>query len=292
MIRTITHKHLKRQFDIFESTEEIEDLFTELEFSTLLIPVDLENDTFAFPILHAEDKRYAPVFTDIHEYNKFNFGENFTLMPNDFNFYLNLLDENIDGIIIDAEGERFPLTKEIKDFVNPNTILIYDSNVLTLKEIKDIKDSINNDDLEEFLKEEYCYGEYDKLIKLLLKSDLFKVVLSKVDLSSKAENGIISLKETLPTAITMNFSESYALIYTSEKEIKPKNNPMIPYLQLVNLPKLINRVLLDDLDGIILNENSQNIIIPREYLRNFMKDFKIPLLDDYNMYAFVIEEGK
>ena len=38
MNRTVTHKHLKRQFEIFEKTEEIKNLLMELEFSTLLLP--------------------------------------------------------------------------------------------------------------------------------------------------------------------------------------------------------------------------------------------------------------
>ena len=84
------------------------------------------------------------------------------------------------------------------------------------------------------------------------------------------------------------FSESYALIYTKESEVKPKNNLMHPYLQLVNFPEFINRILLDDLDGIIVNENSQHITIPREYLLNFLKDFEGSNLNKYDDYAFVM----
>ncbi len=69
MNRTITHKHLKRQFDIFIETEEIDDLFAELQFSTLLLPVGIESDTLTFHLLNFEDKKYAPVFTDVHKYN-------------------------------------------------------------------------------------------------------------------------------------------------------------------------------------------------------------------------------
>ena len=290
MNRTITHKHLKRQFDIFNETEEIDDLFAELQFSTLLLPVDIESDTLAFPLLNFEDRKYAPVFTDVHEYNKCGQLDSFHLMPNEFDFYLNLLDEKIDGIIIDVEGERFPLTKEIKAFVSPNSTFDYDPNVFTIDEIKQMKESINNCELEEFLKDEANFWDYEKLIDLLLDAKLFKVALSKDDLSCRADDGVISLHDigNLPSAITTKFTDSYALIYSSESEVKPKNNPMNPYLQLVNLPELINRVLLDDLDGIVLNENSQNITIPREFLLNFLKDFNHPNLDEYDDFAFVL----
>lgn len=291
MTRTITHKHLKRQFDILEDTEDINSLLAELQFSTLLLPVNMENGTLTFPTLTMDDKRFAPIFTDIHEYNKCSVPGNFTLVPNDINFYLNLLDENIDGIIIDVEGDRFPITKEIENFIKPSYVFDYDPNVFTAKEIKEIKDSIENKELEEFIGDESNHGDYENLMGLLLKADLFKVVLSKYDLSDKVEKGVISLHDVgpLPSAITAKYTESYALIYSSEAEIFPKDNPMHPYMQIVNFPELINRVLLDDLDGIILNENSQNITIPREFLLNFLKDFKCPNIDKYDDYAFPLE---
>jgi hypothetical protein len=292
MIRTVTHKHLKRQIDILEKTEGIEDLLAELQFSTLLLPTNVENNTLSFPLVQIKEEIYAPVFTDIHEYNKINPQGDFTLIPNKFDFYLNLLDEKIDGIIIDVEGERFPITKEFQKVIERDNIFDYDPQVFTLKEIKQIKDSINNEKLEEFLKDESNWWDYEKLMELLLKSDLFKVVLSENDLSSKAKNGVISIHDMdmLPTALTAKATESYALIYTKEDEIIPKNSTMYPYLQLVNLPELINRVLLDDLDGIIINENSQNITIPREFLLNLLKDFKSPNIDKYDDYVFVLND--
>lgn len=293
MTRTITHKNLKRQLDIFEKTKEMDDLLAELQFSTLLLPMDIGNGTFSFPLLETEDKMYAPVFTDIYEYNKINFPEDFTLIPYEFDFYLTLLDEKIDGIVIDAEGERFPLIKEFQNIIKPNHIFDYNPQVFTLNEIKQMKDSVNNEELEEFLKDESNWWDYEGLMELLLKSDLFTVVLSEEDISSKAENGVISLHdgEILPTALMAKATEQYVLIYTKEDEVMFKNNPMHPYLQIVNLPELINRLLLDDLDGIILNENSQNITIPREFLLNFLKDFKSPNVDKYDDYAFVLDEN-
>ena len=293
MTMTITHKHLKRQIDIFEKTREIDDLLAELQFSTLLLPMAIENDTLSFPLLETENKKYAPVFTDIYEYNKINFPQDFTLIPYEFDFYLNLLDEKIDGILIDAEGERFPLTKEFQNVIKPNHVFDYNPQVFTLNEIKQIRDSVNNEELEEFLKDESNWWDYEGLMELLLKSDLFTVVLSEKDISYKAKNGVISLHdgEILPTALIAKITERYVLVYTKEDEVMYKNNPMHPYLQIVNLPELINRLLLDDLDGIILNENSQNITIPREFLLNFLKDFKTPNVDKYDDYAFVLDEN-
>lgn len=291
MKKTITHKHLKRQFDIFEDSEDLTKLFAELQFSTLLIPASEENFNLSFPIMYMEDKRFLPVFTDIHEYNKCDVPEGFTLMDNEFGFYLDLLDGDIDGIVVDVEGARFPLTREIRDFVNYNYAFDYDPNVFTLKEMKLIRDVMDNTELEEFLKDESNHWDLDELLDLLLKSDLFEVILSREDLSDRVENGVISLFGIgpLPTAMSERGNERHALLYTSPNEVRPKANPMHPYLRLVNLPEFIREVLLNDLDGIILNENSQNITIPRDFLLNFMKDFKGPCIDKYDDYAFPLD---
>ena len=291
MNRTITHKHLKRQFDIFDEAEEIENLFLELEYSTLLLPVSLDEDNPGFPLIQFEDRVYAPVFTDIHEFNKLKIDGNFTLMPNSFDFYLNLLDNDIDGIVIDIEGERFPICKEVKDCFKPNHAFDYESNAFTLNEIKNIRNQVNNEELEEFLRDETNHWDFEGLIDILLRSDIFTVGLSIEDLSGRSHDGIIMTQDVgkLPLALTSMFSESYALIYSSQDEIKPKNNPLHPYSQLVNLPELIKKVLLDDLDGIILNENSHRITIPREFLLDYIKDFSTPDLNRYDDYAFILE---
>ena len=117
MNRSITHKHLKKQFDLLESAEDLYPLFKELEFSTLLLLVDVENDILAFPNLDCDDKKFIPVFTDVYEYEKVNFTENFSLISNSFDFYLNLLDDGLDGIIIDVEGVGLPIPREFKDVI-------------------------------------------------------------------------------------------------------------------------------------------------------------------------------
>lgn len=287
-MKTVTHKYLKRQFEIFDETDDFTNLFAELQFSTLLLPQVSEGN--AFPVFHVEDKRYAPVFTDVYEYENMGFDDLFTLTPHEFDFYINLLDGDIDGIIINPEGENFPLFKEMKMFIstiNRNQ----DKNKLTMAEIKKIRESINNTELNEFLNDESNHWDYESLLNILNNSVLISVVLSRDDLSNDADGGVISLENTgnLPSALTSNFTENYALLYIGESEVIPKNSPMHPYLQLVNLPDFIESVLLNDLDGIVLNENSQNIHIPRKYLIDFINNLQTANQYSYDDYAFVLE---
>ncbi len=286
MNRTITHKHLKKQVDLLERAEDLYPLFKELEFSTLLLPVDVENDILAFPTLDCDDEKFIPVFTDVYEYEKVNFTENFTLVSNSFDFYLNLLDDNLDGIIIDVEGIRLPIPKEFKDAVEPDQIFNQDMHFHTMDEVKQVRSQVNNSELEEFLQDESNFWDIEKLLNLLTKSNVFSVGLSVEDLSMESNDGIIHIDESLPKATYNIASQSYALVYSSESEIKPKNNPLNPYSQLINFPFFARQVLLDDLDGIILNENSQNITIPREFLFDYIENLESVDLNSYEDFAF------
>ena len=157
--------------------------------------------------------------------------------------------------------------------------------------MKRIKDSIDNHELDEFLKDPANYWDFEGLMEVLLKSDLYSVVASKEDLSSKEENGIIPLQgiPNLPKAYTGENGFAYTTIFSSANEIDfNENGETFPYLQMVNLPELVNSVLEDGFDVIILNKHSQKITIPRQFLLYFMKDFNCPVLCKYGDYAFVI----
>lgn len=286
MNRTITHKHLKKQVDLLETAEDLYPLFKELEFSTLLLPTKIENDILAFPTIDFDGEKFIPLFTEVYEYDKVNFTENFTLISNSFDFYLSLLDDGLDGIIIDVEGVKLPILREFKDAVVPDQIFNQELHFHTIDEVRRVRSRVNNFRLEEFLQDESNFWDIEKLLNLLNKSDVFSVALSVEDLSMDSNDGIIHIDEPLPKATYSSASQSYALIYSSENEIKPKNNPLNPYSQLVNFPFFARQVLLDDLDGIILNENSHNITIPREFLFDYIENLESVDLNSYDDFAF------
>ena len=286
MNRTITHKYLKKQVDLLETAEDLYPLFKELEFSTLLLPTKIENDILAFPTIDFDGEKFIPLFTDVYEYDKVNFIENFTLISNSFDFYLSLLDDGLDGIIIDVEGVKLPIPKEFKDAVVPDQIFNQELHFHTIDKVRRVRSQVNNSKLEEFLQDESNFWDIEKLLNLLNKSDVFSVALSVEDLSMDSNDGIIHIDEPLPKATYSSASQSYALIYSSENEIKPKNNPLNPYSQLVNFPFFARQVLLDDLDGIILNENSHNITIPREFLFDYIENLESVDLNSYDDFAF------
>ena len=293
MNRTVTHKHLKREMNDFEEdNERIKNLLLELKFSTLLMPAEIVGEDLEYPTVDFGERKYAPLFTDVYEYEKIDFNRLYPLTVNCFDFYLDLLNDDVlEGLIIDVESDRLPITREFIEILHSNPVFDYERQVLTASQIKEIKDSSCNIELDEFLANPANFWDYESLMKILLKSNLYTVILSGDDLSENAQNGVIQLKtDKMPFALSGSPGFEYGLIFTSPEEIKiNRKSRLYPYMQLVNLPEFIKSLLEHDLDGFIINENSQNITIPREYLLKFLNDLKTPDTCKYDDYAFVIE---
>ena len=287
MDRTITHKHL---IDCIEKEDDLELLFKELEFSTLLLPTKMENGQVIYPTIDFDGKKFIPVFTDFYEYDKVDFIGDFILISNTFDFYLDFLGDAYDGIVIDVKGTNLPIPMEFKYAAELNPILNQEIHFHTMDEVKQIRSQVNNCELEEFLEDESNFGDIEKLLNILDKSDVFCLCLSAEDLSTDSNDGIIHIDRSLPKATYNTASQSYVLIYSSESEIKPKNNPINSYSQLISFPSFARQILFDDLDGIILNENSQNITISRKFLFDYMDNLESPELNSYDNFVFKLIE--
>lgn len=83
-------------------------------------------------------------------------------------------------------------------------------------------------------------------------------------------------------------NSKYSLIFTDKEEYEKAFPGEVSYLD-IEFSRLKNALNGIGLDGFILNVDTDNIVIPREHLRNFMKGFASPILDDYSMYAFTVE---
>ena len=115
MTLTITHKYLRNLFDNL-SEENFDDFLIELQYSTLIVPV---TEYGGVPII--EDK--VPLFTDLHEFHKFNVGEEYQPVTHHFNRYLELLSEKTaEGFIINPDSERYIITEDILNIIEPNYI--------------------------------------------------------------------------------------------------------------------------------------------------------------------------
>jgi hypothetical protein len=289
MNRTVTHKHLRKAIEDFDETEDVETLFNELKFSSLLIPIIEHNGEYTSPVIMFGEEKFVPLFTDIYEAQKVGFENDFIMDSMDIFSYLDLIDDEIEGFIINVESERFPLTKEFKEWIEPSPLK--DPKALSADEIRQTRQSIDNAELNDFLKNPDNRYDFESMKDLLLSSDLLTVIVAFEDLSDKSQDGIIKVtSENIPICVSQNIGTDYAVIYSSSEGMKysPKNGAY-PYLQLVNLSELIYSTLMNDLDGIILNRETDNITLPREFLINHFDDFNCENPEAYKDYAFEIE---
>lgn len=279
------HKHLRTVIeDIYAnggviSEELLLKLINEFKYSNLLIPAKKENGTLNF-IIYGEDggEMITPLFTDRDEFRKFYPDEDIQVLENTFELYQNVIKTTeIEGYILNPASEKYVFSDEfILSITNLPKTNFYSSNPYSPKELKEIKDSIDNESLETFIENPANVGDYEGLFEEISKSTLLALMLSATDLSAHAKDGIISLQEIGPAAWmhTDRIGGVYATVFTSETKMKDVTTDNYRYSQIVNPATLVNFVLTEDMDGIIINPDSDNVLIPRSELLKYSLGFE------------------
>ena len=276
------HKHLRTVIeDIYSNENQLTEELTarlihEFRYSNLYIPAKRENDTLNFIIYEDEGSKLTPLFTDMDEFRKFyKNDENIQVLQNPFELYQNVLKTtDIDGYVLNPSTEKYLFKKEfilaIKNIPKTN---FYTTNPYSQEELLSLKKSVENTDLESFIGDRSYVGDYESLFEKMANSQLLGLMLS--DLSIDKE--IISLKQSGPIAsmYTDNIGGVYATVFTSESKMDVINTDKNKYSQLVNLATLVNFILTEDMDGLILNPESDNVLIPRVTLLRYSLGFEM-----------------
>ena len=97
-------------------------------------------------------------------------------------------------------------------------------------------------------------------------------MLSDLDI----KKDIISLKETGPIAsmYTDRVGGVYATLFTSEAKMESIATSRHKYSQLINLATMVNFILTEDMDGLIINPEIDNVLIPRASLLRYSLGFE------------------
>ena len=299
----IRHEHLKTLLeDIYLNGNTLTEDFTirlvnELRYSNLIIPARSENGTLNFIIYDIDDLRYTALFTDRDEFNKFYKSADIRALDNPFEVYQNIVKlKDIDGFILNPASQNYIMEKDLILSITPPKLNSFTTDSYSEGELKEIYDSLSNDYLEEFLNDPANVANYLGLFEAFSKSTLIGLMLSARNLKSQSKNGIISMKETGPLAFmhTDRIGGEYATVFSAKDRLNDaKTDPQLfKYAQIINTSTLVNYVLTEDMDGIILNPESDNVLIPRaELLRNsngFEKFCNDKRLCDAIFYLFEI----
>lgn len=280
----VNHKHLRIVIeDIYSNDNKLTDnllskLINEFRYSNLLIPAKSENGTLNFIIYEDDGSKITPLFTDGDEFRKFFKDDDIIFLENSFELYQNVLKtSDIEGYILNPASEKYLFSKEfilsIKNIPKTN---FYSPDPYSKEELSEIKNSIDNSDLEDFIADRNNIGDYEGLFEKLSNSTILTLMLADSNLDSMAENGMISLKDYGPLAQmhTDRIGGVYATIFSSEDKVKAVSTKKFRYSQIINLATLVNFVLTEDMDGIVLNPESDNVLIPRSKLLTYSLGFE------------------
>ena len=276
----MNHKHLRNVIeDIYSNdnrlTEELTSrLINEFRYSNLYIPAKRENNTLNFIIYEDDEIKITPLFTDLDEFHKFFKDEDIQALQNSFELYQNILKTtDIQGYILNPSSEKYVFKKEfILAISNIPKTNFFTTNPYTEEELIDLKNSINNESLESFIEDRANVGDFEGLFEHMANSRLLALMLSDLDI----KKDIISLKETEPIAsmYTDRVGGVYATLFTSEAKMESIATARHKYSQLINLATMVNFILTEDMDGLIINPESNNVLIPRASLLRYSLGFE------------------
>ena len=274
----IKHDNLRKIIEKLYVDEDINEndvikLENELKHSCLIIAADKLSNNMKFRALEYKNKNYGLLFTDMDEFRKAISNDEVESHYFPFEIYKEIIQmELLDGFVLNIETESFILEKEIFHDMDSMPQQSYpNDNCYTASQLKDLKDSINNEELENFIKNTANLGKYDELFEKIASSTMMTLMVSPEDLDEYAEDGVISMEKTGPLGFLYidEIGGDYATIYTSQDKISKIDTPYNKYSQLVNFSSMVNFILNDDMDGIIINPRSENIILSRDVLLEY-----------------------
>ena len=274
----IKHENLRKALEEVYFTEQMDEsaisrLKDELKHSCLIIAADFTEEGIGFKVLHEKEGKYGVLFSDMDEFYKvFSNGE-CGCDSMDFGFYHMLVCENVfEGFIFNPASECVIMKREL--FLEIDDLPEHEfsgKGAFTADELKNLKASMDNCDLEEFIENPQNLGKYDELFEKMSESTLLTLMLSPDDLREYADDGIISQLETGPLGFLYvdDVGGNYATVYTSESKISNIRTAFNKYSQIVNFSQMANFVLNDDMDGIIINPGDENILLTRDVLLEY-----------------------
>jgi hypothetical protein len=300
----VRNDNLRRCLEEFDQrpedlTEELfERMLDELRHSNLIIAANVKGDSLAeVAFVMMDERKFGFLFTDMDEFRKFVPDGRCGSATSDLALYKRMVNDGaVDGFVINPAGEAFVMVREMFDAIKnlPQHEYLPDD-AYTSEELKDIRDSINNERLEIFIQNPANNALYEQLFEEISHSTLLTLMVSRQNLDFLAEDGMISMvDEPLGFLYIDDMGGRYATVYTSEDKIADVPTHLNKYSQIVNFSQLANYALNDDLDGIIINPNSDNVTITREVLLEYW-----PLLEDWCndqrlntaiMHMFLIKE--
>lgn len=278
MYNSVSHDHLRKLIDCDDDPFSNPLFFKELAYSTFIVPTFPVDDNRAM-FLH--DKRYVPILSDFYEYDKaYGMRDDLNPMISDFDHILScgvdmLFNPSSENLVIDVD--YFKGKSETPLFPYSSRYVGYNRSELNL-----IAKRIRNPRLKEFIGTPGCVY-YESFFEELARSTLMTLVYPE------NQTGDVACLRGKPTPLKIT-EDGFLEVFTSCEEIKRSPDS---YVQIVNLPEFMEFVIRHDHGGMVINSDTDCLILDREtILMNFgdfrgRYDFK-RFVQSHN-YAFKLE---
>lgn len=276
----ISHKHLRTAIEDYclsESKELLVRVKNELRYSHLYIPSRIEDGKRVFDIYGEGSLKLTPLFTDLEELEMFYGEEDIEAFSSSFELYRNVLKTtDIEGYVLNPASEKYILEKDLILSITdiPKTTYV-STDPYSQHELRQMVES-KNPELEKFLAEKRHVGNYEGLFDMMSSSDMLALMISHDDLSSFFKNGTLDMRLSGPVAsmYTDEVGGSYAALFSSRQKMAEVKTQGYKYVQVINLSMLVNFVLTQDMDGIVLNPSTDDVLIPRQMLLSYSLGFE------------------
>lgn len=292
-------EHVKLFMDDCEKipSELLLHLIGELRVSNLIIPVIEEDEEFIFETIVLEDETYMPLFTSIEEFEKHT--SEFDALSNDFELYLEIINESgLEGIVINIESLNLRFDREFLSQIPEETPISFSGteDAYNPEELKEIFNSISNEEFVDYMQNNIDHEDLEALMVELSNCHLLNAIISDENLEEFAEDGIINSKDVdgFNLFIIDDDPIHLAVLFTSKQELIDTfgDCEYNIYGQITILTDLFEFILRNDLDGIVINPNSQCQYILREELISQARGIELIPEDDKFRdsldYAFLI----
>lgn len=277
----VTNNHLLEKIEevnlFLEEDKEVplelaNELMWELKVSNLIIPAIEQEEYLTFEhVTSEEDITCIPLFSDVDEFKKHVSDEEFNAITLDFDVYVDLVNENeFDGIVINMDGDQFILDSEFLDNIYfEEEIFSEDTEMLAPEQLKEEFENAENASLVEFIRDEDHMGDTERLYVELSNASLLNLVVWDKPLDDFAKDGIISADDVEGFSLCTVEDDEVRLgaVFTGKDAFDAainKDSGLYYYGQLTVLSELFDFVLRNDMDGVVVNPNSDDYIILRE----------------------------
>lgn len=258
-----SHRHLRKLIES-NSDEGIDLLYNplfcmELAYSSFIVPTFPVGERRAIYLL---DKKAIPLFTDLNEYKK-SFEGNACLTPVSYDFDY-ILSANVDLVINPASENLFMDIDYFRDKAE-TPYFEYDSPYVgyNCAELELVARKIKNDSLNEFIADPSAIYDYEEFFRLLKKS----IILTALYLDSTED--VVDFTDAMAPIIIRD--DGFMEIFTNIDQVKRGTGT---YVQVVNLAQFFEMAIRFDLEGMVLNPDTDDIRIDREMILLNFEEFR------------------